>query len=174
MAYSLTNQQQHIIDQSPFLLFASGSESLGADMSPRGDSQGFVQQETNGCLLLPDRIGNNRLDSLSNILENPQVSLVFFIPQKNAVLITKGEAQIVIDPVLLKRFIVKGKPPRSVIRIALKDAYEETINHEFWLPVDGSADRIPRLGDILSDQISGVSKEEANTFVNESYRKRLY
>ena len=75
----LDEMHQAFIQRSPFLLLATGAGSLGADISPRGDRAGFVEVVADNTILVPDRVGNNRIDSLSNIIENPYVSIVFFV-----------------------------------------------------------------------------------------------
>ncbi|NNB91109.1 pyridoxamine 5'-phosphate oxidase family protein [Corallococcus exiguus] len=110
------------IERSPFMALAtSGPEGL--DVSPRGDPAGFVVIEDAHTLLLPDRRGNNRCDSLRNILADPRVALLFFVPGVNETLRVNGRASIVIEPSLLERFTFEGKLPRSVLRITVETVY---------------------------------------------------
>ena len=178
-AYQLTSECKRFIAASPFLLIASASRTRGADISPRGDMPGFVQTDGANTLLLPDRIGNNRVDTMSNLFENPRVGLVFFIPSDESVLAIQGDAQISTDPDLLQRFAVKAKPPKTVMKIVVTCAVKQTARSlaasGFWSSGHSSGPpSFPTLGDILADQVGGVSKDDANEFVNQSYKQRLY
>ncbi len=106
------------IESSPFAVLATiGSE--GMDVSPRGDQAGFIHIEDEKTLLLPDRRGNNRIDSLRNILHDNHVALLFLIPGIGETLRVNGRAEIVIDPHMLVRFVHRNIPPRSVLRITV-------------------------------------------------------
>ena len=105
---------QRLIAASPFFVFATGGPA-GMDASPRGDAPGFVVVEDEKTLLVPDRRGNNRADSLRNIIADPRVALLFLIPGVGETLRVNGRAEIRTDPALLERFGVEGKLPRSVI-----------------------------------------------------------
>ncbi|WP_223646156.1 pyridoxamine 5'-phosphate oxidase family protein [Corallococcus sp. EGB] len=110
------------IEHSPFMVLATSGPG-GLDASPRGDPAGFVVIEDAHTLLLPDRRGNNRIDSLRNILADPRVALLFFVPGVNETLRVNGRASIVIEPALLERFTHEGKTPRSVLRITVEAVY---------------------------------------------------
>src|SRR5262249_13352741 len=105
---------QKLIAASPFFVLATGGPG-GMDASPRGDAPGFVEVQDEKTLLIPDRRGNNRVDSLRNIIADPRVALLFLIPGIGETLRVNGRAEIRTDPALLERFSVDGKPPRSVI-----------------------------------------------------------
>src|SRR3970040_1972083 len=107
---------QRLIAASPFFVFATGGPE-GMDASPRGDAPGFVVVADEKTLLIPDRRGNNRVDSLRNIIANPRVALLFLIPGIGETLRVNGRAEISTDPALLARFSVEGKLPRSVLVI---------------------------------------------------------
>ncbi|MFP2957867.1 pyridoxamine 5'-phosphate oxidase family protein [Myxococcus sp. 1LA] len=110
------------IERSPFMVLATSGPG-GLDASPRGDPAGFVVIEDTRTLLLPDRRGNNRMDSLRNILADPRVALLFFVPGVNETLRVNGRASIVIEPSMLERFTFDGKAPRSVLRITVETVY---------------------------------------------------
>ena len=111
------------IAASPFLVLATGGEA-GLDCSPKGDQPGFVQVADDGCtLLIPDRRGNNRLDGLKNIVEDPRVGLIFFIPGANETYRVNGRAQVSADPRVRRRFAVEGKEPATVIVVAVEQAF---------------------------------------------------
>ena len=126
---SLTKEVDHIhpvyrpfIEAAPFAILAS-SGSGGLDASPRGDAAGFVHVEDSKTLYLPDRRGNNRIDTLRNIVEDPRVALLFLVPGVGETLRVNGTAQISVDPDLLTRFAVNGQPPKSVLRLNVTSVY---------------------------------------------------
>jgi PPOX class probable FMN-dependent enzyme len=110
------------IEASPFVALAtSGPEGL--DCSPRGDLAGFVRLVDDKTLMMPDRRGNNRADSLKNIIRDPRVGLLFLVPGSGTTLRINGRAHITTDPELCASFIVDGKPARSVTVIAVDTVY---------------------------------------------------
>ena len=111
-----------LIQASPFVVLASAGAD-GLDCSPRGDAPGFVQILDDQTLLLPDRPGNNRIDSLRNIVLNPQVALLFLIPGVGESLRINGRADISLDPELLELGRAQGKLPRSMLRIHIDTCY---------------------------------------------------
>jgi PPOX class probable FMN-dependent enzyme len=115
-------QCQRLIAASPFLMLAT-SGPAGVDCSPRGGPPGFAQVHDEATLLLPDRPGNNRLDSLRNIVANPAIGLVFLLPGRNEVLRVNGRAAISVHPDLLERFTEEGLPPRAVLVIHVEEAF---------------------------------------------------
>ena len=126
---SMTKEVDHIhpvykpfIEAAPFAILAS-SGSGGLDASPRGDAAGFVHVEDSKTLYLPDRRGNNRIDTLRNIVEDPRVALLFLVPGVGETLRVNGTAQISVDPELLTRFAVNGQPPKSVLRLNVTSVY---------------------------------------------------
>jgi PPOX class probable FMN-dependent enzyme len=112
-----------VLALSPLCFLATASAAGHLDCSPRGDPAGTLQVPDPYTLLLPDRPGNNRLDSLRNIVENPEVGLIFLLPGVNEVVRVNGRARLSTDPELLGRFEVAGKLPRLVISIAVREAF---------------------------------------------------
>ena len=110
------------IAASPFVALATCGQE-GLDCSPRGDLPGFVRIADDRTLMLPDRRGNNRIDSLRNIIEDGRVGLLFLEPGSGTTLRVNGTAQISIDPDLCASFAVDGKAPRSVIVISVAQVY---------------------------------------------------
>jgi PPOX class probable FMN-dependent enzyme len=110
------------IEASPFVVLSTLGPQ-GLDASPRGDAPGFVQVADGHTLLLPDRRGNHRLDSLKNVLHDPRVALLFMIPGIKETLRVNGIARISASPALLERFVVDGKPPRSVLVIKVQKVF---------------------------------------------------
>jgi PPOX class probable FMN-dependent enzyme len=100
------------IARSPFLCIGTADADGKADVSPRGDPAGFVQVLDESTLIIPDRPGNNRLDTMTNIMANPNVGLLFFIPGFEDTLRVNGRATIVSDPAVLERAAVNGKAPK--------------------------------------------------------------
>lgn len=118
----INEHYQQFIEQSPFIILATHGEN-GVDCSPRGDPAGFVRVVDQHTLQLPDRRGNNRLDSLRNIISNPNVGLIFLIPGIGETIRVSGEARIDIDEALCQSFAINNKPASSVITITVKKAY---------------------------------------------------
>lgn len=110
------------IEAATFVILASAGEG-GLDASPRGDQAGLVHIEDSNTLYLPDRRGNNRLDTLRNIVQDPRVALLFLVPGVGETLRVNGTAQISAQPELLSRFAVNGQLPRTVLRISVTSVY---------------------------------------------------
>lgn len=149
----LTPEYIGLIESSPFVALATvGPEGL--DCSPRGDAGRVVHVQDERTLILPDRRGNNRIDSLRNIVRDPRVALLFLIPGSGTTFRVNGRAVISADPDLLARFEVEGKRPRTAIVISVKSAYFQcaraVIRAGLWnTPPDGQRDGLPTPGDIL-------------------------
>jgi len=110
------------IEAAPFLILATHGEQ-GVDCSPRGDPAGFVRVASPRCIQIPDRKGNNRLDSLRNIIENPQVGVIFLVPGAGETLRLGGKAEILVDEALCDSFAVNGRPASSVLSIQVEKVY---------------------------------------------------
>ena len=148
------------IEASPFMALAT-SGPQGMDVTPRGDPAGFVQVEDEKTVLIPDRRGNNRLDSLRNLIADPRIALLFLVPGLGETLRVNGRATISIDPALLERFAVAGKPPQSVILVSVGSVYfqcqKALARSKLWDPetrIDRKA--LPTAGDIRKS----LAKEE--------------
>lgn len=139
-----------MIAASPFVALATCDEQ-GLDVSPRGDPAGFVELFDEKTLLLPERRGNNRGDSLHNILRDPRVALLFLIPGRGETLRVNGRATLSIDPGLLQRFEMDGKPPKCVVVIHVETVFFQCARalqrSRLWQPHE-SAD-VPTPGTIL-------------------------
>ena len=142
-----------LIEASPFAVLATSGPG-GLDASPRGDPPGFVVVEDDKTLLMPDRRGNNRIDSLRNIVADPRVALLFLIPGIGETLRVNGHARISVDPALLARFGVDGKLPRSVIVIDVHTVFFQCARAiqraQLWSPVPAGERTVPTPGAILS------------------------
>ena len=118
----INEHYRQFIEASPFLILATYGNK-GVDCSPRGDPAGFVRVADEKTILLPDRRGNNRLDSLRNILINPEVGLIFLIPNAGETIRVSGKAEILIDNTLCASFSINEKPASSVLKITVDKAY---------------------------------------------------
>ena len=142
------------IEASPFAVLSTvGPE--GVDASPRGDGPGFVTVEDPHTLLLPDRRGNNRVDTLRNIVRDPRVALLFLVPGLGETLRVNGTGTVLVAPALLDRFAVNGKPPRSVLSITVQEVYFQcsraVVRADLWNPVHHVArGTLPTAGAILA------------------------
>jgi uncharacterized protein len=168
-----------LIEAAPFAVLATRGPG-GLDCSPRGDAPGFVRVADETTLLLPDRRGNNRVDSLRNILFDPQAALLFLIPGIGETLRVNGRASISVEPALLESFAVDGKPARSVLAIAVESVFFQcsraVVRARLWDPalqIDRKA--VPTAGEILAalsrDRIGGEAYDRA---LPERVRKTLY
>ena len=167
------------IAKSPFLVIASTDPEGRCDASPKGDAPGFVEVVDDKTLLIPDRLGNNRVDTLGNLLACPGVGLIFLVPGVNETLRVNGRARVTTDPALLGPMMVNGKAPRSGILVAVEEVYfhcgKALIRSDLWNPEKQlRRGEFPSLGRILADQIGGISVEESERLTAESYRTRLY
>ncbi|MGK6307252.1 pyridoxamine 5'-phosphate oxidase family protein [Variovorax sp. DT-64] len=150
---------QALIAASPFAVLAT-SNAGHLDTSPRGDEPGFVAVQDAKTLLLPERRGNNRIDSLRNIVADPRVALLFLIPGVGETLRVNGKAGISVAPELLARFAVEGKPPQCVLVIAVESVYFQCARaiqrSKLWAPVPADAPRtVPTPGAILAALTAG-------------------
>ncbi|WP_119165807.1 pyridoxamine 5'-phosphate oxidase family protein [Algihabitans albus] len=167
------------IAASPFVVLGTSDAEGNQDVSPRGDPPGFVRVLDETRLLLPDRPGNKLIDSLSNVLANPKVGLLFMVPGMNETLRVNGRAQIVTDPALLEPLAVEGRLPPSALLIEVEEAYlhcaKAFIRSKLWDP-DRQIDRksFPSLGRMIADQIAGLDAEKTEAGIQESYKDRLY
>ena len=144
---------QSLIKASPFALLATCSPD-GLDVSPRGDRAGFVEVRDEHTLLLPERRGNNRIDSLRNLIVDPRVALLFLVPGVGETLRVNGRATISVEPALLERFRVNGQPPKCVLVITVETALFQCaraiVRSNLWQPVPADAPRpVPTAGEML-------------------------
>jgi PPOX class probable FMN-dependent enzyme len=155
VADRITSSYRVLIEKSPFAALAtSGPEGL--DCSPRGDLPGFVRIHDDKTLMMPDRRGNNRVDSLRNIVRDPRVALLFLIPGSGSTLRVNGRAHVSAEPDLLASFKVEGKMPRTVIVMTVDEIYFQCaraiVRSDLWNP-DKRVDprTLPTPGQILAE-----------------------
>ena len=158
-----------MIEASPFAVLATSGQG-GLDASPRGDAPGFVVAPDAHTLWLPDRRGNNRTDTLRNVLRDPRVALLFLVPGVGETLRVNGRASITTAPDLMERFVVNGQAPKGVVRIAVEAVYFQCsralLRSALW---DASRhvarETLPSPGRILAaltrDEIDGAAYDRA-------------
>ena len=144
---------RRFIELSPFVVLATGGPE-GLDCSPRGDVPGFVRILDSRTLALPDRPGNNRVDSLRNVVAAPQVGLLFMVPGVGETLRVNGRARVSLDPELLASFAMDGKPPRSVLLIDVQSVYfhcaKAIVRSNLWDPAHHvERSQMPSAGEML-------------------------
>ena len=169
------------IQLSPFVVMATTDAAGRADASPRGDKPGLVATVIDDkTLIIPDRTGNRRADTIHNITENPHVGLLFMVPGINETLRVNGTVRVVIDPATLNPLTVEGKVPMSGFVVTAEEVFfhcgKPLIRSELWNPDRRlSRERFPSLGKILAAQIAGdKTAEEFDQGIEEQYRTRLY
>jgi hypothetical protein len=155
-----------IIGLSPFCLIATFGPG-GADVSPRGDPPGFVRVIDDRHLLLPDRIGNNRLDSMSNLLANPAIGMLFLVPGMGETLRVNGRARITSDQRLLADCAVRGRAPIVGILIEVHEAFlhcaKALVRSDLWnVQKHINRDLLPTYGQMLTDHCVELTQEESD------------
>ena len=176
----LEKHSRAFIAMSPFIVMATCDAEGRCDASPKGDAPGFVRVIDDETLLIPDRLGNNRVDSIGNILQHPRIGLIFFVPGIRETLRVNGRAQITTDPELLASTVVNEKMPRSGILVTADEVYfhcgKALIRSDLWNPEKHVARKdFPSLGIVIAEQIGQkVEPKEAERMTEESYRTRLY
>ena len=175
----ITEHYRTFIEKAPFVVIATcGPE--GTDCSPRGDPAGFVRVLDQKRVLIPDRRGNNRIDSLRNLVRDPHVSLLFLIPGVNETLRINGRARIIVDPQLAMSFAINDKTPQTLIEVTADRVYfqcaKALIRSRLWsneTQVPRSA--LPSSGQIL-EQITngGVDSDEYDRSYPERLKQTIY
>jgi PPOX class probable FMN-dependent enzyme len=187
---AIKKQQCHLdhncrkfIALSPFLCLATAGKDDRVDNSPRGDAPGFVEVLDERTLLIPDRPGNNRLDSLANIIHNPQVGLLFLIPGVTETLRVNGRARLVTRPAILELFSVNGRAPAVVVLVETEEVFlhcsKALIRSRLWQE-DAKVDRkaLPSLGRMIAEAVdrqpAAATVADYDARIAESINERLY
>lgn len=172
---------RRFIALSPFLCLSSADSEGRQDVSPRGDHPGFVQVLDDRTLAIPDRPGNNRLDSLRNLQANPNVGMIFLIPGIDETLRVNGLASITTDPPLLASMVVNGKSPKAAIKITVREVFlhcgKAMKRSKLWDPATQVArSELPSLARMIIEQtkVTNVTVEEAEARTEKGYRENLY
>jgi PPOX class probable FMN-dependent enzyme len=175
----LDSHAMAFIRRSPFLVLATADAAGHCDASPRGDAPGFVELIDEAQLLIPDRPGNNRLDSLANIATNPRLGMLFFVPGVLETLRVNGSAILVRDPAQLARHAVTGRTPKTGLLVRVEEVFfhcgKALKRSALWdSSLHAAPGEIPSLGRILADQTGRIGVEEAEARVTTGYRDHLY
>lgn len=172
---------RRFIGLSPFLVIGTTRPGAGTDVSPRGDAPGFVQVLDDRTLAIPDRLGNNRVDTMSNLVHEPAVGLIFFIPGIDETLRVNGTGLLSRDPALLQAMAVGGKLPKLAIKVSVLEAFlhcgKALKRSKLWADDYKVAPKnFPSLGRIIVEQVKpkNITVEEADARVEDGYKNRLY
>jgi PPOX class probable FMN-dependent enzyme len=167
-----------MIERSTLCVISSFGPN-GADVSPRGDPPGFCRILDDRHLLLPDRIGNNRFDTMGNLFHNPAVGMLFLVPGMSEILRINGTAKITDDATLLAPSAVRGQVPRVGLVIAVKEAYlhcAKAVNRaKLWdASMHINRAELPSYMDMLGDQVDGLTRDENLRQDAEMARRGMY
>lgn len=172
---------RNFLAHSPFAVIGSTRPGRGTDVSPRGDAPGFARVLDDHTIAIPDRPGNNRLDTMSNIVTDAEVGLLFFIPGIDETLRINGTARLSQEPELLAAAAVKGREPRLVILVTVREAFlhcgKALKRAKLWHD-DYRVERrtFPSLGRMIVDQTkpAHITVEQAEAVIEQGYRTKLY
>ena len=170
----ISESYRKFIEAAPFVVVAtSGAEGL--DCSPRGDPPGFVRVRDENTVLIPDRRGNNRIDTLRNLIADPRISLLFLIPGVGETLRINGRAEIVTEPELCESFSLQGKAPVSVLAVTAERVYfqcpKALVRSRLWhLEAQVPRTELPSSGEIMAEIIGGEYDAGAH---DRAYPQRL-
>ena len=166
------------IGMSPFCVLATSGSDGSVDASPRGGNPGFIHVAGPKALLMPDRSGNNRIDSFRNIVEGSGfVQLIFFVPGIDETLRVGGRGKVSVDPDLMASMVEFGKPPRAVLHIDVHEAYfhcgKALMRSKLWA-ADTRVERavMPSIGEVIHDQ-TGLGERESQDVIYERYKTQL-
>ncbi len=176
----VTGPGRALIAASPFLILATAGQA-GVDCSPKGDVPGFVQLLDDRTILIPDRPGNNRIDGMKNIIDNPSVGIIFMVPGSNTTYRVNGTARISINPEILGRFEVRGKLPRAVIVVSVEEAFSHCpkafVRAKLWdAEAENLPDTVPTHGDFAAHRDGGdkAYAEKYDVEYAERMKSQLY
>lgn len=168
------------IEHSPFLTIASTNGKGETDVSPKGDPVGFVKVLDEKTLAIPERLGNKRADTFVNILHNPGVGLLFFIPGINETLRVNGQAQIVTDLAIREQMKVKNKLPKFALIIHVEEAFMHCskcmVRSKLWTDIDSDIrTKVPSLAEIIVDHAKlEAPVDQVEMYLEESVKNQLY
>ncbi|PSL00333.1 hypothetical protein CLV63_102461 [Murinocardiopsis flavida] len=168
------------IAHSPFVCVATAHADGTADCSPRGDYPGFVKVLDPHTLALPDRVGNNRLDTFENLATDPRIGLVFLVPGHRESLRLNGTAYLSEDPDVLARLEAEGKVPKVAIIVRVREVYlhcgRAIIRARLWDPGSAAlADQVPTIGEVIAARADGrFSADAIDDGLEKSAYRNLY
>ena len=168
------------IEHSPFLTIASTNSKGETDVSPKGDPAGFVKVLDEKTLVIPERLGNKRADTLVNILENPGIGLLFFIPGIKETLRVNGKAQIVTDLAIREQLKFKNKLPQLAVIVHVEEAFMHcskcVVRSKLWTDIDPDIrQKVPNLAEIIVDHAKlDAPVEQVKIYLEDSVKNNLY
>jgi PPOX class probable FMN-dependent enzyme len=169
---------RHFISLAPFLVIATAGKDGRVDASPRGGAPGFVRVVDDTTLHLPDALGNNRLDSFTNIVQTGNVGLIFFVPGMDETLRVNGKATLRDDAELLRQFPHERHPPRIVVEIGVEEAYlhcaKALMRSKLWAHdhrIERSA--FPSMGQMIRDQSGSTEPVETQVEAVARYKTEI-
>jgi PPOX class probable FMN-dependent enzyme len=169
---------QAVIELSPFCVIATQGEN-GADVSPRGDPPGFVRVLDSRTLLLPDRVGNNRLDAMVNLIGNPRIGMLFLVPGMGETLRINGTARITNDQRMLEPSAMQGRTPKVGLVIRVEEAFlhcpKAFLRSGLW-DASKQIDRndLPSYAEMLLDHVNGLTEAENERQTEVMAKRGLY
>ena len=175
----ITKAYRGLIEASPFFALATSGPN-GLDCSPRGDPKGFVRVVDDKTIIVPDRRGNNRIDSMRNLIHDPRVALLFLIPGVSETLRIVGRATISTDPALCASFAMQGKAPRSVLVVAVEQVFfqcaKAIVRSKLWDPsIQVARASLPSSGAILAEITEGqLDADEHDRLAPERLKATIY
>ena len=174
---SIDAHSKKFIAMSPFCVLATSGKDGSVDASPRGGNPGFIHVGGPNLLLMPDRSGNNRIDSFRNIVEGSGfVHLIFFVPGIDETLRVGGTGKVSVDAELMASMVEFGKPPRAVLRIDVREAYfhcgKALMRSKLWAGERVERSVMPSIGEVIHDQ-TGVGERESQDVIYERYKTQL-
>ena len=174
---SIDAHARKFIEMSPFCVLATSGADGSVDASPRGGNPGFVHVEGPNRLSMPDRSGNNRIDSFRNIVEGSGLlQLIFFVPGIDETLRVGGKGAVTVDPALLAAMEEFGKPPRAVLRIDVSEAYfhcgKALMRSKLWSANQVERKNFPSISEVIHDQTT-LGDPEPQDVVYERYKTQL-
>ena len=174
---ALDLHSKKFIEMSPFCVLATSGSDGSVDASPRGGTPGFVHVAGDNQILMPDRSGNNRIDSFRNIVEGSGfVHLLFFVPGIDETLRVGGRGKLTTDPALMASMVEFGKPPRAILSIDVKEAYfhcgKALMRSKLWTMERVERKVMPSIGEVIHDQ-TGLGERESQEVIYERYKTQL-
>lgn len=175
---NIDKHAKYFISCSPFIVISTTNKLGQMDASPRGGEPGFVHVTSDTEILIPDFKGNNRIDSLSNIIETGQIGLLFLIPGIDETLRVNGKATISTDPIYLDNFRQVSKPPITVIKVDIQELFlhcaKAFMRSKLWKPESHLDPKIfPSIGEMLKDQLQAKEPAESREAMIKRYQKDI-
>lgn len=174
----LNGPYRAFVEKAPFVAIASGG-SEGLDCTPRGDPAGFVRVIDDRTIMIPDRRGNNRIDTLRNIVEDPRVGLLFLIPGIGETLRINGRAHITTDPAICATFEMQRQVPKSIIVVKIDKVYfqctKALVRSKLWDPASQlPRSALPSVGELVAATMKGADADEYNRIYPDRIKQTIY